>query len=296
MDAKRILREIRRRPITLVPGKPVVSIFPGEWPSPFEGKGFEPRRFRDFALGDNPRHVHLPTSARRGVDTIIERVALRDVKIMVVVDRSPSMWVREKRGTQFAAAALLLYSAWQSETTFGLAVQDGGTLNSFGLGIGSRHFYRLYRQLSMLLAGDRSAGPRGAPMALRHALPPNAMLAYCSDFLQGRGDLVDLADLWQMVRRYDLIPVVIQDELEYSFPTISGSSFIPFINPETREREEAWITTQAADDIRQLHEARFDELGASFARWGIRYVHLDNFDVQEIGKRIDRFFRQRRRR
>jgi uncharacterized protein (DUF58 family) len=296
LDAKGILREIRRRSITLVPGKPVVSIFPGEWPSPFEGKGFEPLRFRDFELGDNPRHIHLPTSARRGADTVIERVALRDVKIMVVVDRSPSMSIREKLATQFAAAALLLYSAWQSETTFGLAVQYGGTLNSFGLGIGSRHFYHLYRQLSVLCSGDRDAGPRGAPVALSHALPPNAMLVYCSDFLQERGKLVNLAGLRKTVRRYDLIPVIIQDEIEYSFPTIARDSFVPFFNPETREQEEAWITKKVAEEIREIHQARFEELKASFGRWGIRCIHLDNFDVQEIREHIGRFFRQRRRR
>jgi uncharacterized protein (DUF58 family) len=108
VDAKQVLRDVRRRPVRFIPGKPAISIFPGEWPSPFEGKGFEPRRFRDFTLGDNPRHVHLPTSARRGVPTIVERVALRDVKIMVAIDLSPSMLVREKLAIQFAAAALLL--------------------------------------------------------------------------------------------------------------------------------------------------------------------------------------------
>jgi len=78
LDGKLLLQEIRGRPIDLVPGKKVVSINPGEWTSPFEGKGYEPLGYRDFQIGDNPRHVHLPTSARRGIPTIVERVALRD--------------------------------------------------------------------------------------------------------------------------------------------------------------------------------------------------------------------------
>ena len=48
LDGKLLLQEIRGRPIDLVPGKKVVSINPGEWTSPFEGKGYEPFGYRDF--------------------------------------------------------------------------------------------------------------------------------------------------------------------------------------------------------------------------------------------------------
>ncbi|MBT8098731.1 MAG: DUF58 domain-containing protein, partial [Gammaproteobacteria bacterium] len=113
MEGKRLLSEIRGRPIDLVPGRKVISVSPGEWTSPFEGKGFEPRGYRDFELGDSPRAIHLPTSARRGTPTIVERVALRDFKLMIVVDLSPSMLVRRKPVIQHEAAALLLYAAWQ---------------------------------------------------------------------------------------------------------------------------------------------------------------------------------------
>lgn len=294
MDAKQILRDVRRRPVRFIPGKPAVSIFPGEWPSPFEGKGFEPRRFRDFALGDNPRHVHLPTSARRGVPTIVERVALRDVKIMVVIDLSPSMLVREKLAIQFAAAALLLYSAWKSETTFGFAVRDGETLNSFGLGIGSRHFYRLYRQLYRILSGEGGKKPSGEHATLTGILPSNAMLVYCSDFLQAGGDLIELQALWKAVGRFDFIPVVVQDELEYSFPVMPRGSFIPFANPETGRREELWISRRRADEIREFHRNRFETLTSSLSRRGVRSIHLDTANVQEVGRRIDLFFRQRK--
>lgn len=299
MNQKELLREVRRTPVRFIPGKPAVSIFPGEWPSPFEGKGFEPRRFRDFALGDNPRHIHIPTSARCGSPIIIERVALRDVKLMVVLDLSPSMHVREKLDIQFAAGALLLYSAWKSETTFGLAVRDGDNVASFGLGIGSRHFYRLYGQLFRLLAASKERGRKrlgGKPVPLDQVLPANAILVYCSDFLQERGELVELNELWKMVRRYDFVPVVVQDELEYSFPALLRGSFISFENPETRRREEIWISAERAREIRTLHSERFESLKRSLGRWGLRCIHLDSANVQDVGKRIDRFFRQRKRR
>jgi uncharacterized protein (DUF58 family) len=293
VDAKQVLRDVRRRPVKFIPAKPAVSIFPGEWPSPFEGKGFEPRRFRDFTLGDNPRHVHLPTSARRGAPTIVERVALRDVKIMVVIDLSPSMLVRQKLAIQFAVTALLLYSAWKSETTFGFAVRDGGTLNSFGLGIGSRHFYRLYRQLCRIVLGEGGKRSNGEAITFSGGLPSNAMLVYCSDFLQAGGELIALQALWKTVGRYDFIPVIVQDELEYSFPVMPGGGFIPFVNPETGHREELWISPRRADEIRQFHHDRFETLTSSMNRRGVRSIHLDTANVQEVGKRVDLYFRQR---
>jgi uncharacterized protein (DUF58 family) len=295
LDARTLLRQIRYRPVTLIPRKRVVSLYPGEWPSPFEGKGFEPLRFRDFAMGDDPRRVHVPTSTRRRRPTIIERVALRDLRVMVVVDPSPSMRVRSKRDVQLAAAALLLYSAWQAETTFGLAVQRGPVIQTFGLGIGSRHFHRLYRTLWALFTGDdrRLAGRR---MPLRRSLPPNAMLLYCSDFLAPHGAPAELRAFRKTVHRFDFVPIVIQDEFEYSFPAIPGGTFLRVSNPETGERDEVWISPAEAVRIRALHESRFHQVTTALGGDSSQCIHLPDPDVHGIVKSVDRFFQRRRRR
>ncbi len=295
MDSKQILHDIRRRPVNFVPGKKVVSIAPGEWTSPYEGKGYEPLGYRDFAMGDDPRRINLPATARRGVPTIVERVALRDFKVMVIVDSSPSMRVREKLAIQLGAAALLLYSAWQSETTFGFAVRTGEGVNSFGLGIGSRHFYHLYRRLWSVFSQEDKLQLKGTrKMPLSRCLPPNAMLLYCSDFLKSKGEIADLSVLRRAVQRYDFIPVIIQDEFEYGFPLISHGTFISFMNPETGGREEAWISPKKAREIRNIHETRFQDLIANLGIPGIRSLHLGDPNVQQIGEHIDRFFRKRK--
>lgn len=295
LDRRDFLRDIRRSLVKFVPGKRVVSIYPGEWSSPFEGKGFEPLRFRDYQMGDDPRRIHAPTSARRGTPIIGERVALRDFRIMVAVDCSPSMMVRQKPDIQLAAAGLLLYSAWQAETTFGLVAQHGETVTSFGAGVGSRHFFHLYGILWRLFFGDGQE-PRGTTITLNRALPPNTMFLYCSDFLDERGDLVDVQALCKKVRRYDFIPVVIQDELEYSFPTVPGQTFIAFSNPETGAKEEAWVSESGTQAIRAAHQARFENLKTEFDRHGGRPIHLGISDMRQAEKRFNAFFRQRPRR
>jgi len=295
-DTQEVLRKVRASPIKFVPGRRVVSIYPGEWSSPFEGKGFEPLRFRDFEIGDDPRRIHAPSTARRGVATVGERVALRDFRILVVVDNSASMKIRDKAETQFVAAALLLYSAWQAETTFELAVQDGDhAIISYGSGIGSRHFYALYHNLRAALFGTGEC-PRGKSLALSRARPPNTMVFYCSDFLAPSGEPIDVAALWKKVRRYDLIPVMIQDAFECSFPALPANSFIPFANPETGETEEIWLSAAEIERLRVANEKRFGALRDDFAGHGIRAVHLADADMQSAGRRFNAFFRQRPRR
>ena len=294
MDSKQLLHDIRRRPVNFVPGKKVVSIAPGEWTSPYEGKGYEPLGYRDFAMGDDPRRINLPATARRGVPTIVERVALRDFKVMVIVDSSPSMLVREKFAIQLGTVALLLYSAWQSETTFGFAVKTDEGVNSFGLGIGSRHFYHLYRKLWNVFSHEDKGRFKGTrKMPLSRCLPPNAMLLYCSDFLKSKGETADMKVLKRAVERYDFIPVIIQDEFEYAFPAISHGTFISFTNPETGAGEEAWISPKKANEIRTIHQSRFQDLIDNLGVPGIRSLHLNNPDVQKIAEHIDRFFRKR---
>lgn len=294
LDSKQLLLQIQRRPVTFVPGKKVVSILPGEWTSPFSGKGYEPMGYRDFQLGDDPRRINLTATARRGVPTIVERVALRDFKVMVVVDGSPSMRVREKMDIQISAAALLLYSAWQAETTFGFGILTPQGIRSFGLGIGSRHFYHLYQALWHFYQGHNDGRMKGVRVPLNSCLPPNAMLVYCSDFLEGDGRLVEPARIWRSVQRYDFVPVIIQDELEYSFPRLSASTFIPFANPETGAREEVWISPKIADDIRAIHETRFKELITLLSARGTRPLHFDTAEVDSLARETNRYFGRRK--
>lgn len=294
MDRKELLREIPRTPISFVPKKRVVSFLAGQWTSPLEGKGFEPMGYRDFAMGDDPRRINLPASARRGTPTVVERVALRELKVMVVVDRSASMRVRDKLAIQLQAAALVLYSAWQSEMTFGLAVRTDQGLYSFGQGLGSRHFYHLYRTLWAIFADADDGRMKGIRIPLSRCLPPNAILIYCSDFLDSQGSLVDLSRLSKGARRYDFIPVIVQDALEYSFPLVEKGTFVPFANPETGTRQEAWISPGVAQKIRAAHEERFRDLTAVLRARGVRHLHLKSPRLDDIAKLFNRFFQQRK--
>jgi uncharacterized protein (DUF58 family) len=293
MDSRQLLHSIRSRPVTFVPGKKVVSTAPGEWTSPYEGKGYEPLGYREFQIGDDPRRINIPASARRGQLTIVERVALRDFKVMVLIDNSASMKVREKQDIQIGVASTLLYSAWKSETTFGMCVMTDEGLKSFGMGIGSRHFYHLYRKLWDVFINPANSMKGTRKLPLSRCLPPNAMLLYCSDFIKSDGQLVDLSALKRAIQRYDFVPIIIQDEFESSFPKFDQGTFIAFSNPETGEQEDAWMSPKQAKKIKLIHEQRFQELILSIGNPGSRSIHLTSSDILGSIKKIDGFFRMR---
>ncbi len=293
MDSRDLLHGIRSRPVSFVPGKKVVSTAPGEWTSPFEGKGYEPLGYRDFEIGDDPRRINIPATARRGELTIVERVALRDFKIMVIIDNSPSMMVREKLDIQIGVAASLLYSAWKSETTFGLGINTEQGIRTLGMGIGSRHFYHLYQKLWDTFDPDKNSLKGSRKLHLSRCLPPNAMMIYCSDFMRGDGSLVDLLALKRSIQRYDFIPIIIQDEFESSFPVLEHGTFISFSNPETGDREDVWMSKAEAKKIKEVHEARFNELTDALGTPGANSIHLTSPDIKLSIKKIDNFFRRR---
>jgi len=296
LDRKELLQGVRLNCIKIAPRKRVVNINPGEWTSPFEGKGFETRGFRDYALGDDPRAVHLATSVRRGVKTIVERVALRDLTVVILLDLSPSMRVREKFKIQLMTAALLIYSAWKAETTFSLAIYDGEHVNSYGPSVGARHFYKLYSLLWDIYSGlDGERSVAGRRTILRNSFIPHSIVFYCSDFLDESGDIVDAMQQWRQVYRYDFIPVVIQDEFEHSFPIISDGTFIRLENPETGRQEELWISKNDCHEIRAINEERFRRLVDFFRGKNINIIHVGNADLPKIRKDILGFFELRKR-
>lgn len=294
MQGKRLLAEVSRRPLALVPARPVTGVNPGGWASPREGRGYEPRGYRDFVMGDNPRQLHMPTSARRGVATVVERVALTELTILVVVDLSASIQQRSKPRIQHEAAALLLHAAWQAETTFALAAWTPSGLRRARFGIGLRHFYRTFNLLWQLCSNvdPDFVGRRLHP---ERCLPTGGVLMWLSDFLDDDGGIEGAGRLLRGVRHYDFLPVVIQDELEYGFPELPVATLVNVANPETGRREDAWIDSGGAAELAERHAGRFAGLLCEFSRRDLQHVHLAEPGVDGIRARLASCFRQRRR-
>jgi uncharacterized protein (DUF58 family) len=110
---------------------------------------------------------------------------------------------------------------------------------------------------------------------LRPSLPPGTFVFVLSDFLVPLDE-----DEWlrALERRWDVVPVVLQDPTwERSFPDVSGSS-IPVVPPRTGRLTFIRVTRREAVERRRRNEERWRGLVASFGTLDLEPVILSTSD------------------
>jgi uncharacterized protein (DUF58 family) len=288
-----VIRRLSRRPIPVSPKRPATSQLSGEWPSPYTGKGLDFRSHRPFQLGDDLRTVHMGTSVRTGETMVVERIARRDINLIVVLDCTPSMAIRKKADMLLATALMLLHSGVSLEMRTGAALLTNSGYRRLGSGSGMRHAMRLFDQIEQIHKVMQSGQPFSTdlpPIDAFRLAPIGSVMLYLSDFLDPRGYPLDLSSLSLESRRYDFIPVVIQDEFEYSFPALPGDTLLEWAGPETGTRLPLWIGTRDSAQIRTLHEQRFGSLQKSFASQGLHAIHIDQPSLDSVQQTLMRYF------
>jgi hypothetical protein len=113
----------------------------------------------------------------------------------------------------------------------------------------------------------------------RRDLPAGSFLFVLSDFL-----VPPTRTTWMHVveRRWDLVPVVVQDPLwDRSFPDVAGL-VVPFVEPGTGEIVRVRLNEREVAALREQNELRLDELHRMFRSAGIEPVELTTDAPQEI--------------
>jgi uncharacterized protein (DUF58 family) len=227
------------------------------------GAGSDVAGSRPYKPGDHARTIDWPASARlslaRGSDEFVvrEHFAEEAPRVVVLADRTPSMslfpapWLA-KPAVVDTAVALITASAAAVRSFVGYL--DYGDGRSFWIPPRSQR----------ALTTRTGSRPFGAPPdALTRALldlerrrrdvPAGSFVFVLSDFLA-----VPARELWLRAvrRRWDLVPVVIQDPVwEQSFPDLGGI-VIPFVDPASGELRPAAFTSREAEQLRLENEGR----------------------------------------
>jgi hypothetical protein len=121
-------------------------------------------------------------------------------------------------------------------------------------------------------------------------LPAGCILFYLSDFLGADGSPQFGLPLKFNTVRYDFVPVVIQDEYDYSFPDSGDASLLEFYNPETGSIYPVWIGREERSRLRILHQNRFSQLKDRFSRNGTGFIHIHEPGLEQIHSSLSRFF------
>jgi uncharacterized protein (DUF58 family) len=113
----------------------------------------------------------------------------------------------------------------------------------------------------------------------RRDLPGGSFVFILSDFLvvPGRATWMRLVE-----RRWDVVPVVVQDPLwDRSFPDVARL-VVPFVDPETGRVARVRLTEREVGELRSANEGRLGELRHLFRTAGIEPVELTSDRPQDV--------------
>ncbi|MCC7418429.1 MAG: DUF58 domain-containing protein [Acidobacteria bacterium] len=263
----------------------------GDSRSPYIGEGLEFAELRPFRPGDRMRHVHAASSLKAQELMVRKFTELREARVVVALDVSRSMFVRDKMRIALTAAGILAHSAFNQHMALGLWMLGGRHELEVPPRPGSGHFHTVSDVIVDVLTGHAGdallqAYPIDGRDRLHKTVGRGALLFLISDFLPERdGDgLVQLAAQMQGAR---VMPVVVQDALEFTFPEFPRQgALVPLQDAESGVVRDVWLDGPSARRLRERHERRFAQLGDELGALGTPPAHLAKLDLDDIAIRL----------
>ena len=255
------------------------------------GTGSDVAGSRPYHPGDDMDAIDWNASARlsaaRDADEFIVRERLTDEapRAVAVCDRRPEMslfpqwlpWLSKPE----AVRTTTLMIADSTVAVRGLSgYLDLAEGEIFWRPPRSQHEeWRLEERRPFRAPEDNLARALRHLFTLRPALPTGSFLFVVSDFV-----VMPPEDVWlqALERRWDVVPVVVQDPVwEQSFPDISGTS-VPVIDPGTGNVSYLRMGRREVAERRELNEARWRRVLDTFVFLDIEPVILSSERPDEI--------------
>jgi uncharacterized protein (DUF58 family) len=231
------LRELRR--LHIVAGRRADTLFSGEYRSAVKGQGMEFEEVREYAPGDDIRHIDWNVTARTGEPFVKVFREERQVTVLLVVDVSGSTRVgsggadgRTDRRRQMARiAGAMAFAALRNRDRIGVVtfsdriesyVQPRRTRGHAGVVLD--HVFRDFRK------GRARTELRSALDFVRQVQRRRAVVVLISDFI-GEPDWEH--SLRGLSRRHDLHGVLVDDPMDTA---LSGLGLVRILDPETGHR------------------------------------------------------------
>jgi uncharacterized protein (DUF58 family) len=230
-----VLREVRR--LELRTKGLVDTLFVGNYPSVFHGRGLEFSHVRDYQYGDDVRAIDWKVTARRGSPYVRQFVEERDLHVVLVVDVSGSgrFGPGERSPWEVAAevAAAIAFAAARNNDRMSLLLVSDRVEHYIGPGSGRRHLLKLLSDLV-------SFSPRGKGTDLSTALDrlgrhrsDRATVFVISDFIQSGPESPFRSALLKLARANDLIGIRLVSGATLELPDVG---WVEMTDPETGRR------------------------------------------------------------
>ena len=233
------------------------------------GLGSDVAGSRPYQPGDDVDKIDWYASARlslaRGSEEFVVREHYADEapRVVVLADRRPSMsifpegwpWLSKPDAIR-NAVTLIGSSATAARGLLGYFDEADG--DAYWHPPRSTHAYGA-PELERGFGAPEDTLRRGLEYLAQHKrdLPAGTFVFIVSDFLEAptRDEWLDALE-----RRYELVPVIVQDPIwEHSFPDVSGV-VVPFVAPDGSGVSLTAVTEREARELREQNERRWETL------------------------------------
>ena len=275
----------------LIPRRRVLGLPFGGLHSLRRGLGSDVAGSRPYQPGDDIDKIDWHASAKlslaRGSEEFIvrEHYAEEAPRVVVLADRRPSMsifdeswpWLRKPEAIRQAATVI-----------GNSAVAARGLLGYYDEGDGSAYWHppRSTQDLGPVdlerpFEASSNTIARGLAYLVeqRRDLPAGTFVFILSDFLEQ-----PTRDEWlrTLERRWELVPVIIQDPIwEQSFPNVGGT-VVPFADPDTGEVSLVRFTEAEAEERREANERRLRELVRSLQALDMDPIVVSSHEWRDV--------------
>ena len=194
------------------------DIFAGEYASAFKGRGLEFEEVREYISGDDVKNIDWNTSARTGkLHTKVFREE-RELTVILMVDISSSMFFGSKwefkSDIATEVSALLAYTAIKNNDKVGLILFSDGVQKYIPPKKGRTHIWHIIKSIVQSEKNHQNTNIVDALKFLGNTIKRKSIVFIVSDFISSN----DFGNhLKSLKKKFDFVPVVINDPLEKTF-------------------------------------------------------------------------------
>ena len=282
--------------LELYTSRVVRSALMGDHKSRVRGHGFDFDEHKKYQQGDDYRQIDWNVFARLEEVFVKKNLEDKELNVVLVADISGSMDLSthdvSKKELLLEIAAILAFSAAVDQIGVGLLAFTDRVEDYLSPAKGRRQAWKILERLWSLTPQGAHTDLHSPLEFLNTHLKKCTLIFYLSDFM-GKGDLFYSPYLKMLVRRHDLVPVVIEDKLETVLPATRG-----FLRIRDLESGKEMIVRTSPENQknyqRQLDERR-SNLRSSFYRLGLDHLWLRS-DRPYINPLLHFFLSRKRRR
>lgn len=290
MLSPELIKKIKK--IHITSGRMVDSMMSGQYRSVFRGAGVEFEEVREYAPGDDVKHIDWKVSARMRRPYVKLYREERELVLMLLVDMSGSTGFGTtdsiKRETAAEVASVLAFNAIRNNDKVGLILFTDTVERFIPPKKGAAHVWRVIKEIVSFAPQSLGTNVGAAADFLGKVARKRGVAFVISDFL----DAEYISPLKRAARRHDVIAAPVTDPGDFTLPKAG------ILEVEDLETGARALLDCADKTTRQTYEtarkAQYQAALQDFKRAGLDYIELSTQGATI--EALHAFFRYRERR